>query len=107
MTMVSKILNIFNLQDMSGTEAAKNKAAYTREGRRQLFALLQGARGSTGNFPFPVVIFMYTLMGPLWKCEHWFSQEKITQHTCYLCNTSDFNPWFTCRIILNVYFGKK
>nr|CAB3494008.1 unnamed protein product [Digitaria exilis] len=33
--------------DMSGTEAAKNKAAYTREGRRQLFALLQGARGST------------------------------------------------------------
>ncbi|GJN29911.1 hypothetical protein PR202_gb18174 [Eleusine coracana subsp. coracana] len=33
--------------DMSGTEAAKNKAAYTREGRRQLFSLLQGARGST------------------------------------------------------------
>uniref|UniRef100_A0A0E0IJD3 Uncharacterized protein n=1 Tax=Oryza nivara TaxID=4536 RepID=A0A0E0IJD3_ORYNI len=33
--------------DMSGTEAAKNKAAYTREGRRQLFAVLQGARGST------------------------------------------------------------
>lgn len=51
--MVSEILNIFNLQDMSGTEAAKNKAAYTREGRRQLFALLQGARGSTGNLPFP------------------------------------------------------
>jgi len=38
--------------DMSGTEAAKNKAAYTREGRRQLFALLQGARGSTGTFLF-------------------------------------------------------
>uniref|UniRef100_A0A0E0B2T4 Uncharacterized protein n=1 Tax=Oryza glumipatula TaxID=40148 RepID=A0A0E0B2T4_9ORYZ len=38
----------FNLAaDMSGTEAAKNKAAYTREGRRQLFAVLQGARGST------------------------------------------------------------
>uniref|UniRef100_R7W694 Transducin/WD40 repeat-like superfamily protein n=1 Tax=Aegilops tauschii TaxID=37682 RepID=R7W694_AEGTA len=35
------------LQDMSATEAAKNKAAYTREGRRQLFAVLQGARGST------------------------------------------------------------
>jgi hypothetical protein len=35
---------------MSGTEAAKNKAAYTKEGRRQLFALLQGARGSTGSF---------------------------------------------------------
>ncbi|XP_037460268.1 uncharacterized protein LOC119331201 [Triticum dicoccoides] len=34
-------------QDMSATEAAKNKAAYTREGRRQLFAVLQGARGST------------------------------------------------------------
>ncbi len=34
---------------MSGTEAAKNKAAYTREGRRQLFAVLQGARGSTGK----------------------------------------------------------
>uniref|UniRef100_A0A0D9XDK2 Uncharacterized protein n=1 Tax=Leersia perrieri TaxID=77586 RepID=A0A0D9XDK2_9ORYZ len=33
--------------DISGTEAAKNKAAYTREGRRQLFAVLQGARGST------------------------------------------------------------
>ncbi|KAM0850692.1 hypothetical protein ACQ4PT_052910 [Festuca glaucescens] len=35
------------LEDMSATEAAKNKAAYTREGRRQLFAVLQGARGST------------------------------------------------------------
>jgi hypothetical protein len=34
---------------MSATEAAKNKAAYTREGRRQLFAVLQGARGSTGK----------------------------------------------------------
>jgi len=45
-------LVIFDLQDMSGTEAAKNKAAYTREGRRQLFALLQGARGSTGTFLF-------------------------------------------------------
>lgn len=34
---------------MSATEAAKNKAAYTREGRRQLFAVLQGARGSTAS----------------------------------------------------------
>jgi hypothetical protein len=52
MTKVSGTLDIFYLQDMSGTEAAKNKAAYTREGRRQLFALLQGARGSTGNLFF-------------------------------------------------------
>jgi membrane-bound metal-dependent hydrolase YbcI (DUF457 family) len=62
MTKVSGTLDIFYLQDMSGTEAAKNKAAYTREGRRQLFALLQGARGSTGNLFFPVVILMFILM---------------------------------------------
>lgn len=69
---------------MSGTEAAKNKAAYTREGRRQLFALLQGARGSTGNLPFPGVIFMFTLMGHLWKCEPEFVQDKIMQHIMLL-----------------------
>jgi hypothetical protein len=51
MPKVLGALVIFDLQDMSGTEAAKNKAAYTREGRRQLFAL-QGARGSTGTFLF-------------------------------------------------------
>lgn len=28
----------------------KNKAAFTREGRKQLFAVLQSARGSTGDF---------------------------------------------------------
>lgn len=60
MPRISGKLDIFDLQDMSGTEAAKNKAAYTREGRRQLFALLQGARGSTGKLPFPVVMLMFT-----------------------------------------------
>ncbi|XP_072994208.1 uncharacterized protein [Typha latifolia] len=33
--------------DMSGGDHAKNRAAYTREGRKQLFAVLQSARGST------------------------------------------------------------
>ena len=51
-----------DLQDMSGTEAAKNKAAYTREGRRQLFALLQGARGSTGKLLLYVDIPLSTLV---------------------------------------------
>jgi len=50
---------------MSGTEAAKNKAAYTREGRRQLFALLQGARGSTGNLPFSWSYFHVYFNGTL------------------------------------------
>ncbi|KAJ4775115.1 Transducin/WD40 repeat-like superfamily protein [Rhynchospora pubera] len=33
--------------DMSNSDNVKNRAAYTREGRRQLFAVLQSARGST------------------------------------------------------------
>jgi hypothetical protein len=41
----------------------KNKAAYTKEGRRQLFALLQGARVSTGKF---------LLVWYLWKWKPWF-----------------------------------
>ena len=47
--MFEKPFFVVDLKDMSATEAAKNKAAYTREGRRQLFAVLQGARGSTGK----------------------------------------------------------
>lgn len=33
--------------DMSNSDNVKNRAAYTREGRKQLFAVLQSARGST------------------------------------------------------------
>ncbi|OEL35932.1 hypothetical protein BAE44_0003049 [Dichanthelium oligosanthes] len=54
--------------DMSGTEAAKNKAAYTREGRRQLFALLQGARGSTGNLLFPIFQAVHTCLKYIMVC---------------------------------------
>jgi hypothetical protein len=63
---------ILALQDMSGTEAAKNKAAYTKEGRRQLFSLLQGARGSTGKFFLYVAIPLSTLVWYLWKWKLWF-----------------------------------
>lgn len=35
---------------MSGGDNRKNRAAYTREGRKQLFAVLQSARGSSGYF---------------------------------------------------------
>nr|XP_043614455.1 uncharacterized protein LOC122586532 [Erigeron canadensis]XP_043614456.1 uncharacterized protein LOC122586532 [Erigeron canadensis] len=35
--------------NMTGGENAKNKAAYTREGRKQLFAVLQSARGSSAS----------------------------------------------------------
>ncbi|KAL2240324.1 UNVERIFIED_CONTAM: hypothetical protein Sindi_0673600 [Sesamum indicum] len=34
---------------MSGGDNRKNRAAYTREGRKQLFAVLQGARGSSAS----------------------------------------------------------
>lgn len=34
---------------MSNSDNVKNRAAYTREGRKQLFAVLQSARGSTGE----------------------------------------------------------
>jgi hypothetical protein len=34
---------------MTGGDNVKNRAAYTREGRKQLFAVLQGARGSSGE----------------------------------------------------------
>lgn len=36
-------------QDMMSEMSAKNRAAYTREGRKQLFAVLQSARGSNGE----------------------------------------------------------
>lgn len=35
--------------NMTGGDNARNKAAYTREGRKQLFAVLQGARGSSAS----------------------------------------------------------
>ncbi|KAJ0799521.1 putative transcription factor WD40-like family [Helianthus annuus] len=38
--------------NMTGGDNARNKAAYTREGRKQLFAVLQSARGSSGDFSF-------------------------------------------------------
>lgn len=34
---------------MAGVDNRKNRAAYTREGRKQLFAVLQSARGSSGD----------------------------------------------------------
>ena len=37
---------------MTGGDNLKNRAAYTREGRKQLFAVLQGARGSSGDCLF-------------------------------------------------------
>ncbi|KAI3760920.1 hypothetical protein L1987_51322 [Smallanthus sonchifolius] len=36
-------------QNMTGGDNARNKAAYTREGRKQLFAVLQSARGSSAS----------------------------------------------------------
>ena len=36
-------------QNLAGSENWKNRAAYTREGRKQLFAVLQSARGSSGD----------------------------------------------------------
>ena len=38
---------------MAGGENQKNRAMYTREGRKQLFAVLQGARGSSGDWLCP------------------------------------------------------
>ncbi|XP_030498317.2 uncharacterized protein LOC115713962 isoform X2 [Cannabis sativa] len=35
--------------NMTGGDNAKNRAAYTREGRKQLFAVLQSARGSSAS----------------------------------------------------------
>ena len=37
---------------MTAGDNLKNRAAYTREGRKQLFAVLQGARGSSGDCLF-------------------------------------------------------
>lgn len=36
-------------QNVASADASKNKAAYGREGRKQLFAVLQSARGSSGD----------------------------------------------------------
>lgn len=36
------------LQNLTGADNRKNRAAFTRDGRKQLFAVLQGARGSSG-----------------------------------------------------------
>ncbi|XP_076883189.1 uncharacterized protein LOC143531871 [Bidens hawaiensis] len=44
-------LNLATLMfaNMTGSDSARNKAAYTREGRKQLFAVLQSARGSSAS----------------------------------------------------------
>ncbi|KAK1396593.1 hypothetical protein POM88_006456 [Heracleum sosnowskyi] len=36
-------------QNLAGSENSKNRAAYTREGRKQLFTVLQSARGSSAS----------------------------------------------------------
>ena len=49
---------------MAGGDNRKNRAAYTREGRKQLFAVLQSARGSSGVFPmycYPCLIIYLIL----------------------------------------------
>ncbi|CAH9060859.1 unnamed protein product [Cuscuta epithymum] len=42
-------LAVLLFANMSGGDNRKNKAAYTREGRKQLFAVLQSARGSSAS----------------------------------------------------------
>ncbi|RAL46724.1 hypothetical protein DM860_005003 [Cuscuta australis] len=42
-------LAVLLFASMSGGDNRKNKAAYTREGRKQLFAVLQSARGSSAS----------------------------------------------------------
>lgn len=37
-----------NYQDLGSGDSPKSRTAYSREGRKQLFAVLQSARGSTG-----------------------------------------------------------
>jgi hypothetical protein len=34
---------------MTGVDNVKSRTAYTRDGRKQLFAVLQSARGSSGE----------------------------------------------------------
>lgn len=42
-------LAVLLFANMTGGDNLKNRAAYTREGRKQLFAVLQGARGSSAS----------------------------------------------------------
>ncbi|KAH0463828.1 hypothetical protein IEQ34_006614 [Dendrobium chrysotoxum] len=42
--------------NMPGGDKQKNRAAYTREGRKQLFTVLQSARGSTGDFSYSFIL---------------------------------------------------
>lgn len=47
---------------MTGGDNVKNRAAYTREGRKQLFAVLQGARGSSGeNESYTIFLYLCVL----------------------------------------------
>lgn len=55
---------------MAGGDNLKSRAAYTREGRKQLFAVLQSARGSTG-----ICLFKYG-----YTCGHYVSM--------YICATN-------------------
>ena len=43
---------------MTGGDNLKSRAAYSREGRKQLFAVLQSARGSSGDCPFEYVYML-------------------------------------------------
>lgn len=45
-------------QNTTGGDNLNNRAAYTREGRKQLFAVLQSARGSSGDCLFQ---YVYTI----------------------------------------------
>lgn len=61
---------------MSGGENRKNRAAYTREGRKQLFAVLQSARGSSGD---SLIRFLY-LMDCLFLLVLWAVTYRATLH---------------------------
>lgn len=50
MILIKDRFDVFlSYQKMASVDNIKNNRAFTREGRKQLFAVLQSARGSSGD----------------------------------------------------------
>jgi hypothetical protein len=80
-----RIFSFLFLQNMTGGDNLKSRAAYSREGRKQLFAVLQSARGSSGDCPFE---YAYMLEHNVYMFLNIFTGKR--KGSTYLCS---FNLW--------------
>jgi hypothetical protein len=73
---------------VTGGDNLKNRAAYTREGRKQLFAVLQGARGSSGDCLFEAG-YMFAALVKLLMIHNLWKRRLVVLDWCCMCKRDE------------------